>query len=312
MHKIISWYNQNRRRVWIIILAVFIIALIVYRLLQMTSENRNSSYSGGTTTQIDTNALNSVTIQSEKSAISGKKVTMNQEEISTIDNFISYCNSRNVQEAYNLISDECKEEMYPNIKDFNDRYYKPVFGDGKKNVEIENWAGDIYKVEFNEDALSTGGKSSSNIQDYITIVKNGDEFKLNINKYLKREILDKTTSVENIDAKIVRKDSYMDYEYYTFEIKNNNDKAILLGDTNNLKATYLIDENELIYTAPMNELTLDQLIVGAEQTKTIKIKYLNQYSSTRNIKKLTFSIVVLGFDKSLEDFANTTSITFDL
>ena len=293
MHRIISWYNQNRRRVWTAILAIFIAALVWYAVIQISNErtdNEEGNISTTQTSKIDTNDLNSITMQGQKSVISGDNITTTQKEISILDSFVEFCNNGRIQEAYNLLSDECKEEMYPNLKYFNESYYKKIFGNGNRNVTTENWIGNTYKVDFHEDALSTGRYSTdSTIQDYITIVKASDgNNKLNINNYLGRTKLDKTITNSNIDIKIVSRDSYMDYEYYTFEIKNNSDKAIALGDIDDLEATYLSDKNNLKYNAYMNEMTQNKLVVEPQQSTTLKIKYFNQYSSTREIKKLTF------------------------
>ncbi len=42
----------------------------------------------------------------------------------------------------------------------------------KREITVENWVGNIYKVKFAENALATGNFDESNItQDYITVVK---------------------------------------------------------------------------------------------------------------------------------------------
>jgi len=314
MHKIIAWYNQNRRRVWVTILAVVVIAAIAYTLMNRMNESLQNPTGRAQTSRIDENSLNSVTMQSQKSAISGNNITSSQEEVNTIDNFVSYCNSGKIQEAYGLLSDECKEEMYSNVNMFKDRYYSSIFGSGKKNVTMQNWTGNIFRVDFNEDALSTGKVSSGNsFQDYITIVTNSEgEKRLNINRYIGRKNINKTKTVENLEITVTKKDSYMDYEYYTFEVKNGNERAVLLGDVNNLEATYLTDENGLIYKGRMNEIGQENLIVRANETKTIRINYFNEFSSSRKIKKLIFSTVVIGFEEDKENYDKVIPITFDL
>ena len=314
MHKIIAWYNQNRRRVWVTILAVVVIAAIAYTLMNRMNESLQNPTGRAQTSRIDENSLNSVTMQSQRSAISGNNITSSQEEVNTIDNFVSYCNSGKIQEAYGLLSDECKEEMYSNVNMFKDRYYSSIFGSGKKNVTMQNWTGNIFRVDFNEDALSTGRVSSGNsFQDYITIVTNNEgEKRLNINRYIGRKNINKTKTVENLEITVTKKDSYMDYEYYTFEVKNNNDKAASLGKAENLNATYLTDENGLMYKGRMNEIAQSNLIIRAKETKTIRINYFNEFSSTRKIKSLTFSEIVTDYAEGITQYLDYYKITFDL
>ena len=65
--------------------------------------------------------------------------------------------------------------MYSTKEKFETNYYNKIFGKNKKNVSVENWINNIYKVTFLEDALSTGVYTTqNNVQDYITILlKNG-------------------------------------------------------------------------------------------------------------------------------------------
>lgn len=297
MNKIISWYNQNRKKIWTVIIAVIVIMLILWQLMDIVTKNsQKSNYNQSS--NFDENTFNSISISSDKSVISGTNITTSKDAISVLDEFISYCNGQKVEEAYNLISDECKEEMYPELKDFQESYYNQVFAGQKKNVTTENWIGNIYKVDFKDDFLSTGKYTTENtLQDYITIVSDdNNEYKLNINKYVGRYAINKEVNSEDVNIKVVQRDTYMDYEIYTFEVTNNSDLSIILGDTQNLDASYLVDKNDLQYNAYVHELAQPQLMITSKQTKKIKIKYFNQYSSTRQIKKLVFPKVILDYD----------------
>lgn len=299
MYKLFSWYNQNRRKFWTIVLAIFVIALIIWRLMYITMGN-NQTTPSNQNLNISENTFNSVSVESTKSAITGENLTTNSKnQVTVIDEFVSYCNSGKIQEAYNLLSNECKEEMYPNIKIFQEAYYQPVFGSGKKNASIENWIGDIYKVDFGEDYLATGKYTKDGtLQDYITIATDSDgKSKLNINKYIRRTTMDKSSSFGDVNVKIIKRDTYMNYEIYTFEITNNSDNTIALGDIQNMDASYLEDENGLKYNAYVTELAQPEIVFTPHSTKTVRIKYFNQYSSTRIIKSLVFPNVILDYER---------------
>lgn len=300
MHRITSWYNKNRTRIWVAILAIFIIALIWWAFMNMSNQNKRNGQN--TYTTIDTNTLNSITMESQQSALSGNGITTNKKGIEAIDNFITYCNFGKIQEAYNLLSKECKEEVYPELSDFQNSYYKHTFGNEKRSVSIQNWIDDIYKVNFVGDALSTGKyEKDSILQDYITIVKDNDgNYKLNIHNYIGRKKIDKTGSYDNIQVKVVKKDIYVDYEIYTFEVTNYSDNSIALGDIENLDCSFLSDKNDLKYAASIGELSQGDIAVGNKQTKVMKIKYANKYSSTREIKKIVFPAIVLDYSSYSE------------
>ena len=45
MHKIISFYNQNRRKIWVILIAAIIIIAIIYYLLYGITRDSNRNVS---------------------------------------------------------------------------------------------------------------------------------------------------------------------------------------------------------------------------------------------------------------------------
>lgn len=318
MGNIISWYNRNRKRIWVTILAVVVIWFIVFKLWDIINQNSRdmSAQRIQNSNSIDTNQFNTITMPSQNSVITGRNISTSQEELNTLDSFINLCNTGKIQEAYNLLSDECKEEMYQTVNKFKEYYYDSYFEGKTKNVKIENWVGNTYMVKINEDALSTGKYGIENtLQDYITIVKDKEEKeKLNINNYIGRTTFNQTQTSYNVQIKLLQKDSYMDYEYYTIEALNNTENTIALGDQQNLEATYLLDKNEMKYNGVMTELSQAQLIVPSKSMKKIKIKYFNRYSSTRKITNLIFPKIIYNYNryKEVEDYNNYIAIKFDL
>lgn len=318
MHNLIRLYNQNRRKFWVIIITIFAIIIIAWRLIYYTT-NRNTSREISQIPQVDTSNLNSITLSNEKSAITGKRTTIDQSGIETIDQFVSFCNSGNIQEAYNLLSKECKEQLYNELNDFQQAYYIPIFKNGKRNVTIVNWNENIYRVDFNEDALSTGRYTVDNtIQDYITIVNDEEgNKKLNINGYIGRTIYDKTKIEQSLEVKLLRKDAYMDYEIYTFDVKNNSGDTTLLGRVDDVEnVSYLVDKNGLKYNAYVHEIPQTLLEVLGKQQKTIQIKYFSEYSSTREIKNLVFPKIYLSYHsyanyENKNNFMGYANITFE-
>lgn len=300
MHKLISWYNTNRRRIWAILIAAIIIIAIVYYIIYTSSENNVEYGQSGSSTNVNTinNELNSTTLSSTDSAVTGSTASTTTDEIKVIDNFIEYCNNQELEKAYNLLSDECKDEMYPELENFETSYYDQVFGGSTKTVTMENWFGNTYKVDFNNDFLATGVYDTENtLQDYITIVKdsNGD-YKLNINDFVKRTSSNKSASSNGITVIVVEINTYMDYEIYEFQIVNNTDNTVLMGNLDEEDTMYLQDTNDNKYTAYIHELTKTELTVNSGQTKNLKIKYYNKYSSSKNITYAVFSKILLNYD----------------
>lgn len=300
MREIILWYNRNKKTIWRTILIIVIIIVLVQLLRWISVNNQKRNYGNIFTTENDKQSnLNAVILEDDKSTITGDNLLKTQKEsLKVIDQFVEYCNRNQINEAYNLLSEECKSEMYTTVQTFKESYYNKIFKGSTKNVSIENWIGNIYKVKFAEDALSTGiYNSQSNLQDYITIVEdeNGDS-KLNINGYIAKEKIDKSNEKDNVKIQVVEKNEYMDFEAYAFEITNKTKNTILLNDINSLDTLYLEDKNGIKYDAYMHELSTADLKVLVGETKKITIKYYNKYSSSKKIENITFSKIILNYD----------------
>ena len=215
MNKIIRYFNQNRKKVYIsLIIIVFLFGLL--QLLNVMAKNKKEE-------EKDTSGINEImqnnkSIVSNKSAVSGTSISEKKlkKDTDVIDNFFKYCNEGNIENAYNLLTDECKEEMYPTIDEFKRIYYSDLFNEGKRTYTIENWFGDTYQVRMTGDILSTGKIDGNQTkQDYVTIVEKDGDYKININNYVGRtKPQDKTTSYKNVDITIDEINTYMDYETF--------------------------------------------------------------------------------------------------
>lgn len=316
MYKIISFYNRNRKRIWVIILAIFFLGAVWWYLVNMSN---NSEKNNVASSNINTNNFNTISMTNQEQALSGNPTTTSQEKVNFIDLFFSYCNSGDIEKAYNLISDECKQEMYQNINGFKEAYYNPVFGNGKKTVSAENYIDDIYIVTLKDDPLETGNVSRNKFQDYVTIVEDDKgNIKLNINGYIGRtEISNKASETDNIKISALYKDTYKEYEIYTFEVTNNSEQTIALGDTLKINFSQLIDENNIEYGTYVQELSQQDAVFYAHQTKRISIKYYSGYSTVKKITKIRFPNIILDFDEyaNLQDkntYSNYTSIEIEM
>lgn len=298
MYKLIRFYNQNRRKIWITILIIVFILGIIQLLNYLTKVNKEKN-GNQITNVIETNNTNKELI-SNKSAITGESVlnAKLKNDTEVISEFVKYCNEQSVNLAYEMLSEECKEEMFPTIEDFNNIYYSKIFGENRKIYTIENWLDNIYQVKFTQDILSTGNLTNNETkQDYITITKENGEKKLNINNYVGRKNLNKSTEYKNVKITVSKVDTYMDYEIYNLVIENSSESDILLDTSDDTKSVYLLDNKDMKYYFYSNEIVGNKLIVESKFTRNLQIKFSNSYSSNRKINKLVFSKFILNYDE---------------
>ena len=99
-----------------------------------------------------------------------KKTEDIQENKDFISRFIDYCNDRNIEEAYNMLSDSCKQKQYTTIKKFKDKYINKIF-DSKYDYEITLHEENKYKIIFLEDILQAGTIENRKQKEYYYTIE---------------------------------------------------------------------------------------------------------------------------------------------
>lgn len=302
MSGIIRWYNENRKKFWTIIGIIILIILLIKVVNSISHQQINDKSNIISNNSNNKQLTNSISITEDKSVLSGEKISTTQKNmLKILDDFANYCSIGDIEKAYNLLSDECKAQMYPTKENFEEAYYKQVFNGTKRNISAENWIGNTYKVKYSEDALTTGVSSDYAIQDYITLVKDKEgNTKLNINGYMGKNQINKTAQQNNLKIKVVETDIYMDYQTYTYEITNSSNRTVYLNDPTLDNAMYLTDGNNKKYVAYMHEISPAELTIIPGETKKLTVKYYNKYSSRREIKEIVFGRIILDYDTYIQ------------
>lgn len=85
-----------------------------------------------------------------------------KEDKECISKFIDYCNNGEIEQAYKMLSNTCKQEKYSTIEKFEKEYVNKVFGINicKYNISKKD---NIYIITLTQDMLITG-KTDSNIE----------------------------------------------------------------------------------------------------------------------------------------------------
>ena len=302
MNKLIRFYNQNRKQIFQIlgVIAFFIIILqLLNYFTKINNENKLDVANNNTTSNsgkiMTTNTTSKIT---NTSAITGERIGVSSsKEIEAIEQFLSYCNEANLVNAYKMLSTDCVEEIYQKGNYFQENYYNKIFNT-PKTYSIQNWNSSTYLIEFSEDVMTTGKlDDGKKLQDYITVVNDNGEYKLNTNSYIGKKEINKDTTKDGITINVLRKHTYMDYETYDIEVKNASGNIILLDTKKSTKTIYLQDANGVKYQSYNNELLENNLIVDNNRTNKMTIKFANAYSSTKKINEMVFSSIVLNYNE---------------
>ena len=158
-----------------------------------------------------------------------------------------------------------------------------------------------YRITYNiGNLLQTGGKGeSSNFLDYITLIKQNGEYKLNINKFIRKETLNRQGSNRGIEVAIHSKSIYIDYEIYHMTVQNNTQKTILLNDGINANNFNLIGTSNSTFSSDISELPVSSLTLEPQYRKTIDVKFNKVYMSASKPQVMQMTNVYL--DKAQYD-----------
>lgn len=283
--------DTNKYKVWMTIIVLIVVVFIV-----INSKMKNNKQSNLDNILENAEKVENIKHTDNESNENNINQTKNNEidfNQNVIERFIEYCNNNEIKKAYNLLSQDCKNELFPSVDDFYDKYYKKKFST-KKNYTIMLWKNMTYMINLKECSIETGVLSSEVIRDYITYTRNG----LNIGGYIGREKANRTINVENIKIDILYRNTYIDYEEYAFSIKNNSKASMILDSKEKANTLYIKDQKGLKYYAYMYELNKSELIYDQNEERKIIIKYEKMYDTNIYTKNIIFDDVTIGEEKT--------------
>ena len=319
---IFRWYNQNRGKFWATILVIVFLLLIIYTLNYLYKvqdqerNNRIAENSSNTTNSTQENVVQNPNRKQNQSMISGGTVPEGYEDIFSdlINNFFTYCKNHEPEKAYDLLSTDCKEILYPNVQIFIDQYYKNKFSN-EKLYSFQSWTSKemfIYQVRIYNNMLATGqGSDQQYIQDYVSIVNDNGEYKLNVDGFLRTFARGKEQTKNGITIKIDSSEIYMDYEILNVFVTNNTKDTVLLDSKTETDSVYAQDKNKVKFEAMLYENKDEELEIEPWSEKQIKIKFSNSYREGNNMKSITFSDVYAN-SENVEYGENNLEFTIEL
>lgn len=284
MLKIKRYFNRNIKKVLITILILVMIIIFIQVLNKIAKDKKSNT----TNTEI---AKNSISDEQRTTAITKDVIEeeKNTEIVSIISDFVNKCNNKQLEEAYNMLSTECKQQVYPSIENFKKSYYDIVFST-QKEIDVKSWIikNNIYtyKVSFTEDLMAN--KNAKQTEDYYSIVKENAENKLNINGFIGSRQINKEKIINNINIKIKKVYTYMEYEDYDIEINNNLNNKIILDTKEKTTTMYIADSNGNKYYSKNYQLSKFDLEINAKSSKELNISFNKGYNSNVTVKKIGF------------------------
>ena len=293
MNKLIRYWNQNRLRIIITVLIIAFIIIIIQVINSILENSRKTLESE--------NKIIKDTSRPSESVISGEKIPEKETDknVDIIEQFVYFNNKKEYENAYNLLTDECKEEVFNNdINKYVTEYFNNIFNIKKTyNLELWHYTEDTYtyRISYVDDNILATGEFNTNngIEDYITVVEKNNNRQLNISYFIEKRNINKGVNDSGISIKVSDRFMYKDYEEITFTIRNNTDKTILLSEGINSNDICLIDNNKYEYNSMINEIPLDYFELQPGVERKINIKFYKIYNLYRTVDKIYFKNIIM-------------------
>lgn len=293
MNKIIRFWNQNRKSIITIIIAIALL-IIVIQVLNQFAKNSSSN-----------NKKVEETIEGlpTESIIGGQTISVEttKNNVEEIETFIKKCNSGDIEGAYNMLTDDCKSVLFASkLENFKNGYYDIIFS-SKRTGDIENFTSQnnryTYRVKFYTDILSSGSiQNVESCQDYITIDKNMTEGKISINSLIYKREINKESELNGVKLIILNQQIYKDYEKYEIKFENATNNRILIDTRTQAGTTYLLGNNGIKYNSNISEISSALCEIPANFYRAYTIRFEKTYSSNVGTKGISFTDIVPDYE----------------
>lgn len=286
-----NFKKKNRSKFYNLGIKLIIVAIIIFIatvIISMIGSNQ------------DEKDENRAVYNPTSTVISGKNITVEkyEENKSIVNKFMQYCNEKNVQAAYDMLSEDCKENEYKNIEIFNKIVVKQIFN-ATKTYNIQSWINNskfnVYRIRITEDLLATGNyDNTKKYETYITTYPNSE--KISIGEYIYKEEINKKNSTDIVEAVVLNKIIYMDQEEYEVKFKNLSNKEILIDNLKDSKTIRVYGKDGNAYSPYYDKLYITNLSVLPGETITVKIKFKKSIASYIESEQIKFSGIIADYE----------------
>lgn len=287
------FYHNNKAKVWIGV-GIIIFIYVIIRLINVNIKNNNEQNILKDTGNVSN--VNEQTYLTSKNTAVMTETTVNQETLKkdtdVIKQFVEYCNNNDIEKAYELLSQDCKDEMYKTQEVFQNDYVKEIFTENR-SYDIQAWTQSsnsvVYKLKYLIDIMETGRTNDEYIEEYVTVVMENGEKKLNINQFINKENVNMIIKKGDLEVKTTNRYIYYDYEEYEFVFKNNGQNEIILDTKDNTESVYVKDKNDVKYDWFGNEIPNEYLTLKGGQSRTFRVKFNKMYEANKSDSTVYFT-----------------------
>lgn len=233
-----------------------------------------------------------------------KKVSVsNQRKIQAIvKEYFEYCNSKQYEKAYNLITEDCKHYVYLNdIENFK-KYIDSIYNNNKVYY-LQNYSNVddtyVYILGIMDDIESTGTTGGYKVyEERIALIKNNDTFEIACDNYIKNERIGIEKEDAFLKVNVASKELSYTREEYNLTITNLTDNDIIIANFDTNKEVELNLGNQL--RSAMN-IANSTFRVKPHETKTMSFIFRKYFDDENTPTQLRLNAVriISNYDNSI-------------
>ena len=224
-------------------------------------------------------------VMSQTSNLAGDDI----EEInSAVNKYFAYCNNKDYQSAWNILTDDCKAFLFENNLETFQRYVDSAF-EQRKTYNLQNYSNventAVYILTYLPDIEKTGTSTGyDTYSERVAFVKDSDRYKLSISNFIRTDKYNTVYEDEYIKATVTSKDISYTRENYKVTIENKTDYFLLIANDSmkNEVTLNLGDEERSAINIGLNEVFVSPK--GKENTEFTFTKYFDDGDDPTEIK----------------------------
>ncbi|HJJ05429.1 MAG TPA: hypothetical protein OIM45_06260 [Clostridiaceae bacterium] len=232
------------------------------------------------------NSISSPVIDTTKEVPTEYKEPINN----LIKNFMEYCNNKEYESGYNLLSSDFKKRYISSLSKF--KIYVDTVFKSKKIYNVQNYSNTneiyVYSITIMDDILASGSTNGYNsIEDKFVITKENGEFKLALNGYCGSKEINVNSQDKYMEIRIVKKYIKYDKETYLIQFKNMTNNYIVLADNT--------EKNEIILKTSSGskqcDMTNANLVILPNETVEKEITFDKYFDDGKEDENLILNAI---------------------
>lgn len=218
------------------------------------------------------------------------------------DKYYSLCSEKKYEEAYNMLSDECKAYVYEgNIENFK-QYIDEIYDTENKIYTMQNYSNVdetyVYVVTILDDIESTGTTGGfDTYQERVAFIKRNNTYQISTQNYIQNEKIEKEQEDSFIKVEVISKDELYDQEKYNTRITNKTSANIVIAEYSGEDQVELVVGNQ--YRAATNIIG-DSFTLEPGETKDIAFVFNKYFDDGKTPSELRLNTVKIYNDETGE------------